>query len=91
MQRSVLCAAVLAVATLTSGAARADWDHGHRHGWYGRPVYYGPAPVYVAPAPVYYAPPPVYYAPPPVYYAPPALGFSLNVPGVSVGVNVPLH
>lgn len=86
MQRSVLCAAgaVLAVISFASSAARADWGRGHGHGWYGRPVYYGPAPIYVAPAPAY-------YAPPPVYYAPPALGFSLTVPGVSVGVNVPLH
>ena len=95
MHRSALYAAgaVLAVLTVGSTAARADRDWDHGRGWHGGrsywgPTYYAAPPVYYAPPPIYYAPPPVYYAPPPVYYAPPALGLSLNVPGLSVGVNV---
>ncbi len=97
MLRSILTIACgTAIALSSIGTARADpeWGRWHRHGgWYGRPVVVGPT--YYAP-PAYYAPPvyvapPVVYAPPPAYYAPPALGMALALPGVSIGVNVPLH
>ena len=107
MFRSVTIAAAAIGAVLTLAGTPAQADGWHRGGWHGEggwgrerfehgrpyvvgPVY-APPPVYYAPPPVYYAPPPVYYAPPPVYYAPPSLGVALNVPGVSLGVSVPLH
>jgi len=87
---------VLAAGLVAPSPARADRDwneHGGRwHGYYEGPrSYYPSPPVYYFPPPAYYAPPPVYYAPPPAYYAPPAAGVSIVVPGLALGLTVPLH
>ncbi len=98
MHRSVLLTAGFVLAALALGSAPAyadrEWGH-HRHGYeggrgYGN-GYYAPPPVYYAPPPAYYAPPPVYYAPPPVYFAPPVMGLSVVVPGVAIGLGLPLR
>lgn len=99
---TIALAALAAALTLAGTPAKADGYEGWRRGGWGHerwehwrgyrgPVYVAPPPVYYAPAPVYVAPPPVVYAPPPVVYAPPTLGVGVNLPGVSVGVAVPLH
>jgi hypothetical protein len=104
---TIAAAVVTAVVTLAGPPASADgyerwhrggWGHEHREHWraYPAPVYIAPPPVVYMPAPVYvpppvYAPAPVYVAPPPVFYAPPALGVGVSLPGVSVGLSVPLH
>jgi hypothetical protein len=97
MQRSVLLGlgGLIAALTLSAGAAEA-YPYCNRWGrWCGGPAvvvapgYYA-APVYAAP-PVVYAPPPVYYAPSPVYYGRPAIGVGVALPGVAVGLNLPLR
>ncbi len=89
------------ILTMISGSALADGRHwgGHEGGWgrggfyggvvVGPPVYYPPPVVYMRP-PVVYAAPPVVYAPPMVYAAPPMV-YAPATPGLSIGVNIPLH
>lgn len=96
MNGRLAIAGLLAALVLAPTVADAGPHCGHgwrKHEYCGRYVYAPPPPprVYVARPPVYYAPPPpVYYAPPPpVYYAPPAV--VAPVPGVSIGVNIPLR
>ncbi len=91
----------LALAVVMPAFAHADppCGRGWRKGEYcGGPVYVAPPPVYLAPPPVIYAPPPppppppVFYAPPPpppVIYAPPPPVYV--APGLSIGINIPLH
>jgi hypothetical protein len=100
--QTLVFAACAGVALLTAApAARADggwdhdgwrrhghWEHGPRGPYWAR-GYYPPAVVY-APPPVVYRPPAVVYAPPPVVYAPPP-PVVYGLPGISLGINIPIR
>src|ERR1700731_1311551 len=103
LSRYLLAAMVLTAVFSGPAMAEEHWhggdgDHWHRGFWPGHyggvvigpRVYVQPPVAYVSPPPVVYAPPPVMYAPPPpVYYAPPPV--VVPAPGLSVGINIPLH
>lgn len=87
----------VAAGILAPSLALADPPCGRgwrKHEWCGGYVYAVPR---RAPPPVYYPRPPVVYAPPPVYYAPPPVMYGYPppivapVPGLSIGVNIPLR
>ncbi len=92
-----IAASVIAAGILAPSMAWADPPCGRgwrKHEWCGGYAYR--APRYVAPH-VYYPRPPVVYAPPPVVYAPPPVMYGYPppvlapVPGISIGVNIPLR